>query len=109
MRRRGSRRGDAAALPVLLDMLGSDQTLATAEERPEYRQEKQAMVNINGLRGIAQLADANSTVDLHAAEAPVQQLADSKIHEIRDNAVAVREKLSRRKTSSDPKTDPSLK
>ena len=104
-----ARRGDAAALPVLLEMVGSDQTLATAEERPEYRQEKQAMVNVNGLRGIAQLADANSTVDLHGAEAPVQQLADSKIHEIRDNAVAVREKLSRRKSSSDAKSDSNSK
>jgi len=93
-----ARRGDAAALPVLLEMLGSDQTLATQEESAENRQEKQAIVNVNGLRAIAQLADANSTVDLHGAEGPVQQLADSKIPEIRDNAIAVREKLLRRKT-----------
>jgi hypothetical protein len=98
-----ARRGVAEVLPVLLEMLGNDQTLATQEERPENRQEKQALVNVNGLRALAQLADANSTVDLHAAEAAVQQLADSKIPEIHDNAVAVREKLLRRNTSTNTK------
>jgi HEAT repeat protein len=94
-----SRHGDAAALPVLLEMLGSDQTLATQEERPENRLEKQAMVNVTGLRALAQLADANPTIDLHKADSDVQRLAESKLQEVRDNALAVREKLSRRQTA----------
>jgi HEAT repeat protein len=92
-----ARRGEATALPVLLEMLGADQTLATEEERAENRQEKQAMVNVNGLRAMAQLADANPSVDLHGAESAVQRLTASNIPEIRENAIAVREKLSRQK------------
>ncbi len=95
-----ARRGDAAALPVLIDMLGSDQTLATEEEKPENRQEKQALVNLNGLRALAQLADTNATVDLHGAEAAVQKLTESKIPELRKSALSVREKLSRRNAAT---------
>jgi HEAT repeat protein len=98
-----ARRGDAAALPVLMDMLGSDQTLATEEERPENRQEKQALVNLNGLRALAQLADANATVDLHGAETAVQKLTESKIPELRESALGVREKLSRRNATTGSK------
>jgi HEAT repeat protein len=98
-----ARRGVADALPVLLEMLDTDQHLATQEENPENRLEKGAMVNVNGLRAIAQLADANSNVDLHAAETAVGRLATSNIPEIRDNAVAVREKLSRRKPGTSDK------
>jgi hypothetical protein len=87
----------------IVEMLGSDQTQAAQEERPENKQQKQAIVNINGLRAIAQLADANSEVDLHGVEAPVQQLTESKIPEMRDEAIAVREKLLRRKTTTGSK------
>jgi HEAT repeat protein len=95
-----ARQGMAEALPVLLEMLDPDQTLATREENPENRPEKRAMVNVNGLRAMAQLADANSAVDLHGAEPAIERLAASDIPEIRNNAVAVREKLSRRKKTT---------
>jgi HEAT repeat protein len=98
-----ARRGDAAALPVLIDMLGSDQTQATEEEKPENRQEKQALVNLNGLRALAQLADTNATVDLHSAEAPVQKLTESKIPELRESALSVKQKLSRRSAATSTK------
>ena len=52
-----ARHGQAAALPVLLEMLDSDQTLSTREERPEDRPEKQKMVNVNGLRALAELRE----------------------------------------------------
>lgn len=98
-----ARRGNAAALSMLLDMLSSDQSLATKEEKPENRAEKQAQVNVNGLRALVLLADANHDVDLSSAEPAVKQLADSKIQAIREAAIAARERLSRRKQTTTSK------
>ncbi|HTQ38849.1 MAG TPA: HEAT repeat domain-containing protein [Pirellulales bacterium] len=98
--------GNQAALPVLLEMLDADQHLATEEEQPENRREKEALVNISGLKALAQLADANSTVDLSQAQPAVERLAKSDIPEIRENAVALREKLQRRQTKQPAAASP---
>ncbi len=60
--------GKAEALPVLLEMLQPDQSAAMQDERPDARQFKQMLVNINGLRGIVRLADMNPTIDLTRAK-----------------------------------------
>jgi len=61
------------------------------------------MININGLRAIAQLADANSSIDLQSAASAVAQLAKSDVPTVRDNALAVQTKLARREASTAPK------
>jgi HEAT repeat protein len=93
-----ARRGDKAALTVLLEMLDTDQHLAAQEEQPENRREKGALVNLNGLRALAQLADQNPKIDLSQTQAAVARLTKSEIPEVRDNALAVQEKLSRRQS-----------
>lgn len=88
--------GRAEALPVLLQMLEPDQSLSMQDERPESRQFKQVLVNINGLRGVVRLGDMNPTIDLTRAREAVAELTKSKLPEVRDNALAAQEKLSRR-------------
>ena len=86
--------GKAEALPVLLEMIEPDQSAIMQDERPEARQFKQVLVNINGLRGIVRLADMNPAIDLTRARAGIEELAKSKLPEVRDNALAAQEKLS---------------
>ena len=88
--------GKAEALPVLLEMIEPDQSAIMQDERPEARQFKQVLVNINGLRGIVRLADMNPAIDLTRARAGIEELTKSKLPEVRDNALAAQEKLSRR-------------
>ena len=88
--------GRAEALPVLLEMIQPDQSSSMQDEQPEARQFKQVLVNINGLRGIVRLADMNPTIDLTRAREAIADLTKSKLPEVRDNALAAQEKLSRR-------------
>ncbi len=88
--------GKAEALPVLLEMLQPDQSAAMQDERPDARQFKQALVNINGLRGIVRLAEMNPTIDLTRAKEGIAELTKSKLPEVRNNALAAQEKLSSR-------------
>jgi hypothetical protein len=87
--------GKQEALPILLEMIEPDQSLAMQDERPEARREKQLLVNINGLRAIVRLADMNPTVDLARAQEAIDRLTKSNLPEVRDNALAAKEKLSR--------------
>jgi hypothetical protein len=94
-----ARHGQAAALPVLLEMLDPDQTLSTHEERPEDRSEKRKMVNVNGLRAIAELARTNPTVDLSSAQAAVDKLTKSDLVEVKEKAIDIRQALEHRMTN----------
>ncbi len=85
-----ARHGNVDALPVLREMLDTDQTLSTREERPEHRAEKAKMVNVNGLRAIAELARTNPQADLSSVEPAVEKLAKSNLVEVKQTALEVR-------------------
>ena len=92
-----ARHGQLAALPVLLEMVNPDQTLAMKEETgAENRKQKRIIVNVNGLHGIQELAEADPTADLSKAEAAVELLTKSDLPEVREIAVKVKENLAHR-------------
>jgi HEAT repeat protein len=92
-----ARHGKPAALPVLLEMVDPDQTLALKEETgAENRKQKRIIVNVNGLHGIQELAKTDLTADLSKAEAAVEQLTNSDLPEVRENALRVRDALAQR-------------
>lgn len=92
-----ARHGKLAALPVLLEMIDPDQTLAMKEETgAENRKQKRTIVNVNGLHGIQELAKADPAADLSKADAAVERLTGSDLPEVRENAIGVREVLSHR-------------
>jgi HEAT repeat protein len=92
-----ARHGKLAAMPVLLEMVNPDQTLALKEETgAENRKQKRMIVNVNGLHGIQELAKTNPTTDLSQAEAAVEPLTKSDLPEVRENAVGVKDALARR-------------
>jgi HEAT repeat protein len=89
-----ARHGKIAALPVLLEMLDPDQTLSTHEERPEDRAEKAVMVHVNGLRALAELSKISPSADLSSAMPAVEWLCQSKLVDVKQNAIEVRRILN---------------
>ncbi len=88
--------GREQSLPVLLEMLDPEQSLATKEERPEDKKQKQIQVNVTALHAVLDLAAAKPDVDLSRALEAVDKLAKSDIPEIRENAMATKEMLEKR-------------
>jgi len=92
-----ARHGKPTALPVLLEMVDRDQTLALKEETSEdNRKQKRIIVNVNGLHGIEELAKTGATADLSKAEPAVEKLTKSDLPEVRENALRVRDALAHR-------------
>ena len=78
--------GDAAALPVIKEMLDPNQELATKEEDLANRPEKQCMIHATGLQCSAELAKKNPDVDLQPAATAVEQLTKSDFPDVRGKA-----------------------
>jgi HEAT repeat protein len=93
-----ARAGDAAALPVIKEMLDPDQTLATKEELAANRAEKQRMVHVNGLRALAELAKNDQLIDLQSAVNAVNKLTNSGSPEVRGKALELQNTLTGRKS-----------
>jgi hypothetical protein len=91
-----ARTGDAAALPVIKEMLAPDQTLATKEEDPANRPEKQRMIHMAGLQALAELAKKNPGADLQATAEPVEQLTKSDFSDVRGKARELQQTLTAR-------------
>jgi len=92
-----ARHAKPAALPVLLEMVDPDQTLAMKEETSAgNRKQKRIIVNVNGLQGIRELATADPAADLGKAEAAVEKLTESDLPEVREKALRVRDALAHR-------------
>lgn len=89
-----ARKGDEAALPVIMEMLDPQQALALKSEKEGAYREKRIIININGLRNLIALSKAKPDLDLTAAKKAVEELTHSKLPEIRDNALDAQRKLS---------------
>lgn len=73
-----ARWGDAAAAPVLVEMLDPDEAAGISAETDEVSRDfKRQSILINALRATAQLADTNPTADLQTLESATQRLVDS--------------------------------
>jgi hypothetical protein len=96
-----AQRGDAAAVPVLLEMLDPRETAGVeAEKHPEMRPFKRALITVNALRAAGQLADKNPDADLGALKASVQELlAGDASGEIRVEATSLLGRLENRGAS----------
>jgi hypothetical protein len=57
------------------------------------------MVNVNGLRAIAELARTNPTLDLSSVRMAVDRLAKSDLVEVKEKAIDIRQALENRKTN----------
>ena len=67
--------GDAAAVGVLAEMLDPTETAGvTLEKEEEMRPFKRALITLNALRAVGQLAEKNSTADLGSLKAAVEKL-----------------------------------
>jgi hypothetical protein len=110
-----ARHGDPAAVKTLLKMLDPEPfqhpakappapaTAGDKEKDDPDRQTDPTVVILNGLRGISQLADANSAADLRPLAAAVDRLRDASFPlEIRDMAMSVHDKLEKRSPSAAP-------
>jgi HEAT repeat protein len=95
-----ARKGDEAALPVILEMLDPEQTLALKSEKEEAHREKRIIININGLRNLVALNSAKPGLDLTAATKAVEELTHSKLPEVRDNALDAKKKLNVQKAET---------
>jgi hypothetical protein len=67
--------GDVAAVPVLIEMLDPDENVGVQlEQNAGQRPAKRALITINALRAVEQLAEKNSDADLDALKAAVAKL-----------------------------------
>jgi hypothetical protein len=67
--------GDVAAVPVLAEMLDPNVAAGVElEKQEENRSYKRALITVNALRAVGQLAEKNPTADLSALEATVEKL-----------------------------------
>lgn len=73
-----ARHGDAAAIPMLLEMIDPNEDAGVKIEEEQSQDYKQALIQFNGIRGIATLLDKNSHVDRKQFLAPIEQLLQSK-------------------------------
>jgi HEAT repeat protein len=85
-----AQRGDAAAVPVLVEMLDPEETAGIdVEENLEMRPFKRALITVNALRASGQLADKNPDANLAELRTAVEKLLASKPSpEIRIEATA---------------------
>jgi len=93
-----AQRGDAAALPVLLEMLDPQETAGVdIEKNPELRPFKRALITINALRAGGQLGEKNRVADLGELKTAVDALlAGDASGEIRVVATLVQRQLEDR-------------
>jgi HEAT repeat protein len=74
------RHGDARAIPVLLEMLDTEnQESAVDEEHESGRDWKRLQVINMGIRSAAKLAEKNATDDLQAVRSALQTIIDSEL------------------------------
>lgn len=70
--------GEAAAIPVLVEMLDPNETAGVdAEKVAEMKAFKQAQITVNALRAAGQLASANLDVDLAELQTAIEKLLAS--------------------------------
>ncbi len=90
-------RGDFKSLDTLLDMLSPDQSVLLKNLSESQQMERQKLIQVSGLRGLVQLAEAHPTADLSPAAAPVAELTKSDIFEVRSGALDVQKRLAGRR------------
>ncbi|MEX0978461.1 MAG: HEAT repeat domain-containing protein [Pirellulales bacterium] len=97
-----AQRGDAAGLPVLLEMLDPEETAGVLSEKtPQMRPFKRALITVNALKAADQLAEKNPNVDLDALETAVKKLlAGDASGEIRMQAAVLSRRLQNRAAPS---------
>lgn len=95
-----ARRGDEAALPVILEMLDPEQKLAIKDEAEAAYDVKRMLVNVNGLKNLVELNKAKPGLDLTEAKKAVEVLTHSKLREVRDYALGVQKKLIEQKAEA---------
>jgi len=90
--------GDAAAVGVLSEMLDPDEMAGvTIEKQEEMRPFKRALITLNALRAVGQLAEKNSTADLTPLKVAVEKLMSSDASgEIRVEATSALRRLDAR-------------
>ena len=90
--------GDAAAVGVLSEMLDPAETAGvTIEKEEEMRPFKRALLTLNALRAVGQLAEKNSSADLGSLKAAVEKLmAGDATGEIRVEATSALRRLDAR-------------
>jgi hypothetical protein len=70
--------GDAAAVPVLIEMLDQTETAGVdSEKNEEMRPFKRALITINALRAAAQLAEKNRDADLSELAKSIEKINSS--------------------------------
>jgi HEAT repeat protein len=73
-----ARHGDARAIPVLVEMLDPANDDAVGGEKSESGREwKQGLVNINGVKAAAMLAEKNDSADMDPLQKALEELAKS--------------------------------
>jgi HEAT repeat protein len=78
-----ARHGDAACVPVLVEMLDPDNQHSASDESNDRDQDrKRATVLMNGVRASLIFAEANPAADLTRLKAALQTLADSPLPQI---------------------------
>jgi HEAT repeat protein len=85
--------GNPEALETLVDMLEPDQSPALTDIPAAMRDQRQALIHVNGLRAVARLARTNPELSLSSVAPAVDRLIESNVPEVRDNAFAVRQQL----------------
>jgi HEAT repeat protein len=90
--------GDAAAVPILAEMLDqSEQAGVDVEKEPQMRPYKRDLININALRAVGQLAEKNHEADLGSLQTAIEKLlASDMAGEMRIEATAAQQKLAAR-------------
>jgi HEAT repeat protein len=90
--------GDAAAVGVLSEMLDpAEMAGVTIEKQEEMRPFKRALITLNALRAVGQLAEKNSTADLSPLKVAVEKLlASDASGEIRVEATGTLRRLEAR-------------
>ncbi len=93
-----AQQGRESAVPVLVEMLDQQETAGVdAEQKPELRPFKRALITINALRAAGQLAERNSQANLGELEAAVKKLlGENPTPEIRIEATATLQRLEKR-------------
>jgi HEAT repeat protein len=92
-----ARLGDAAAVPVLVEMLDPIDTAGvTAEKEEGSRDYKRTAIHINALRAVIELAQHNSSVDVTQLRTAIEKLRAAKPSKAVDvEAIAAIESLKR--------------
>ena len=93
-----AQRGDAGALPMLLEMLDPNETAGVeSEKNKEMQPFKRALITVNALRAAGQMAEQNPNVDLGEIETAVKKLlAADASGEIRIEATDLSRRLQSR-------------